>query len=83
MSKYWNRNSAVTVSGLKVEVRDGNVERAIKTLNKKLQESGKLKALKEREYFVKPSVKKRMARKAAVKRYQKDMADARKRNMEF
>lgn len=83
MSKYWNRNSAITVKGLRVEVKDGNVERALKTLNKKVQESGKLKVLKEKEFFVKPSIKKRLAKKAAIKARQKSVSLQSKGNVEF
>ena len=56
----------VRITGLSVEVKDGNVERALKNFSKKVQTSGKLKEYKDRGEFVKPSVQKRLARKEAV-----------------
>lgn len=67
--------SPVKISGLRVEVKDGNVEKAIKIFSKKVQASGKLKEYKERGEFVKPSVKRRMARKAAVIRSRQQNKD--------
>lgn len=56
----------VRISGLKVEVKDGNVEKALKIFSKKVQTSGILKEYKDRGEYVKPSVKKRLDRKAAI-----------------
>lgn len=75
MSKYWNKTMPVMVSGLRVEVKDGNVEKAIRILNKKVQASGILKEYRERQEYEKPSVTKRKAKKAAIKRYQKDLQE--------
>lgn len=76
MSKYWKKSMPVVIAGLKVEVKDGNVEKAIRILNKKMQASGKLREVKERQEYVKPSVKKRKAKKAAIKRHKKELHDA-------
>ena len=46
-----------------VVVKNGNVERAMRTLKKKLQKEGVLKDIKSRQYFEKPSAKR--ARKKA------------------
>lgn len=83
MSTYWKHGAPVTLPGLRVEVKDGNVEKAIRILNKKVQASGLLKELRDREQFTKPSVKRRMARKAAVKRHQKELSEAKVRKAEF
>jgi len=56
----------VKIVGLNVEVKDGNVERALKVFSKKVQTAGILKEYRDRGEFVKPSVKKRLARKEAV-----------------
>ena len=50
-----------------VEVRGGNLEKALRVLKKKSQKAGILKELRERQYYQKPSFKKREARKARAK----------------
>lgn len=52
---------------LKVELKSGdNIERALKQLKRKFNMSGTVKELRRREYFLKPSVKKREQRKKAI-----------------
>jgi len=55
-----------------VEVRNNNVEKALRVLKKKLIKSGQMKELKERQYFQKPSFKKREKKKENIRRYKKD-----------
>jgi len=43
----------------RVEVLDGDLEKALKRLKRKIKKDGLLKELKEHEYYVKPSAKKR------------------------
>ena len=42
---------------MQVVVKNGNVERAMRTLKKKLQKEGLLRELKQKQYFEKPSAK--------------------------
>tara|TARA_B110001454_G_scaffold182199_1_gene176613 strand:- start:1113 stop:1322 length:210 start_codon:yes stop_codon:yes gene_type:complete len=58
--------------GFTVEVRNNNVEKALRVLKKKLIKSGQMKELKERQYFQKPSFKKREKKKENIRRYKKD-----------
>ena len=51
---------------LKVTVRDNKVEHALRILKKKVKDSGLLIELREREFYTKPSVKKRLQRKRAL-----------------
>ena len=51
---------------LKVTVRDNKVEHALRLLKKKVKDSGLLIELREREFYTKPSVKKRLQRKRAL-----------------
>lgn len=44
---------------MKIEVRNGNVERALRKLKKKMFDGGTIKELSERRHFVKPSERKR------------------------
>jgi len=56
---------------LKVEVRGGNLEKALRILKKKLQKDGRLKELRDRQYFSKPSEIKREAAKQRLKNIKK------------
>ena len=50
---------------LKVTVKDNKVEYALTKLKKKVKDSGIMIELREREFYTKPSVKKREMRKRA------------------
>ena len=50
-----------------VEVRGGNLEKAMRVLKKITQKAGIVKELRERQYFHKPSEIKREKRKARAK----------------
>lgn len=60
-------------TGLKmiVTVKNNNVERAIRTLKKKLADDGLFRKLQEKERYEKPSDKRRRKLKAAVIRARK------------
>ena len=60
------------MSGITVEVRNNNVEKALRVLKKKLIKSGQMKELKERQYYQKPSFKKREKKKEGIRRYKKE-----------
>ena len=49
-----------------VEVRKGNVEQAMRVLKRKVQKEGLVKELRERQYYEKPSAKKRRKRKENI-----------------
>jgi small subunit ribosomal protein S21 len=57
--------------GKRVEVRDGNVEKALRKFKKKIQESGLLFELKEREQYIKPTTQRKLKASAAKKRWKK------------
>ena len=50
---------------LKVTVKDNKIEYALRKLKKKVKDSGIMIELREREFYTKPSVKKREQRKRA------------------
>lgn len=58
-------------TGRKVIVKDGNVEKALRKLKKKVSESGLLLELQKRETYIKPSVRRKVARAMAKKRWKK------------
>ena len=60
--------------GLCIEVRNGDVNKALRIFKKKVQEEGVLQEYKERQHYVKPSEKKRKAKQAGRKRWLKKLA---------
>ena len=61
---------------MRVDVRNNNVDKALRILKKKLTEDGFFNELREREYYVSRGEKKRKQR-AAAKRRQKRNAEKR------
>lgn len=51
--------------------QDGNVERALRKFKKKIQNSGLLMELRDREFYTKPTTKRKMKKAAARRRWQK------------
>lgn len=64
----------MNLNGRKVIVKDGNVEKALRKFKKKVSETGLLIELQKRERYTKPSVKKKLAKSMAKKRWQKQLA---------
>ena len=60
--------------GRTVEVRDNNVDKALRKLKKKVNNSKILIELREREHYVKPSTKRKLAKGAAKSRWRKKLA---------
>ncbi len=57
--------------GLYVEVRNGDVMKALRIFKKKVQEEGILQEYKERQHYEKPSAKRKKAKAAGRKRWLK------------
>lgn len=53
---------------MRVEVRNGNINRALQVLKRKLIDEGVFREIQERRYYEKPSAKKRRLKRAAVAR---------------
>jgi small subunit ribosomal protein S21 len=53
---------------MRVEVRNGNVDQAIRVLKKKLQQDGLFNELREREFYMSRSEKRRRSKAAAIRR---------------
>ena len=56
-----------------VEVRKGNLEQAMRVLKRKVQKEGIVKEIKMRQYFEKPSEKKRRKKKENIANVKKRM----------
>ena len=55
-----------------IEVRNNNVEKALRVLKKKLNKDGQMKELKQRQYYQKPSEIKREKKKEGIRRFKKE-----------
>ena len=58
---------------MRIEVRNGNVEKALKILKKKLFDDGSIKDAMDRRYYEKPSDTRRKRHKEAVNRTKKNL----------
>ena len=56
---------------VQVNVRDNNIEQALRALKKKLQREGVFREMKLKQHFEKPSVKKAREKAEAVRRARK------------
>ncbi len=56
---------------MQINVRDNNVEQAMRALKKKLQREGVYREMKERRHFEKPSEIKTREKNEATRRYRK------------
>lgn len=61
----------MNLSGRKVIVQDGNVDKALRKFKKKISEDGLLLELQNRQSYVKPTVRKKVAKSQAKKRWQR------------
>jgi len=62
------------LAGRSVQVKDGQVDKAIRKLKKKVNNSGILQEVRTRKEYVKPSTKRKLAKGAAKSRWRKKVA---------
>lgn len=65
---------------MEIQVVDGNVEKAIKVLKRKLQQEGLFREMKLRRFYEKPSVKRKRKEKEALRRLRKKMRTMKRRD---
>jgi ribosomal protein S21 len=63
------------ILGNKVYVKDDNVDRALRQFKKKVADSGLLQDLQERQAFIKPTIKRKLAKEQAKRRWKKYLRD--------
>jgi small subunit ribosomal protein S21 len=63
------------MTGKKVIVHDGNVEKALRKFKKKVQDSGILQEVRQRQEYVKPTIKRKIAKSLAKRRWKKFLKD--------
>lgn len=61
--------------GRSVIVNDGNVEKSLRKFKKKIQASGMLNDLRDKEHYIKPTTQRKLKRSAAKNRWRKQLAD--------
>jgi small subunit ribosomal protein S21 len=61
--------------GRTVIVNDGNVEKALRKFKKKIQDQNLLQEVRDREQFVKPTARRKLAKSQAKRRWQKYLRD--------
>lgn len=59
------------MSGKKVLVQDNNVDKALRKLKKKVSDSGLLLELQNRQQYIKPTTRRKIARTQAKKRWKR------------
>lgn len=77
-----NRKNEVEIQGLAVEVRNGDVGKALRRFKKMVQEDGILQEVRGREFYEKPSIVKNRKKKQARNRHLKALAK-RKRDLGY
>ena len=68
---YFNVLNAVTIMTLQVNVKDNNVEQALRSLKKKMQREGLYKEMKLRKHFEKPCLKRAREKEENIRRARK------------
>ena len=59
---------------MEVIVRNNNVEKALRILKKKIRKEGLMTELRDRQHYIKPSEKRRLAKKRGIARVKKEAA---------
>ncbi len=72
------KTDEIKIKGNRVEVRDGQFERALKKFKKKVDESGVLKDVRKHEFYEKPCQERKAKKAAARKRWLKKLNDEKK-----
>jgi small subunit ribosomal protein S21 len=72
---YYDQPTFKKITGNTVIVQYDNVDKALRKFKKKVMESGLLNELRDREFYTKPTTKRKQAKNAAKRRWQKKLAD--------
>ncbi len=67
-----NNKSDWQLPGIKVEVRNGDVNKALRIFKKKVQQEGIIQEVRDRQAYVKPSAKRAKAKAAGRARWLKE-----------
>tara|TARA_B100000902_G_C26586080_1_gene563542 strand:- start:57 stop:302 length:246 start_codon:yes stop_codon:yes gene_type:complete len=70
----YRHDQDVFVGGLRVEVKNNDLGKAMRKFKKKVAEDGILQELRKREYFESKGTKRRLEKQAAIRRWKKKRA---------
>jgi small subunit ribosomal protein S21 len=65
----------MSIKGRRVIVQDGNFEKALRKFKKKISDMDLLQEVRDRQEFVKPTVRRKLAKDKAKRRWQKYLRD--------
>lgn len=65
----------MSIKGRRVIVQDGNFEKALRKFKKKISDMDVLQEVRDRQEFVKPTVKRKLAKSQAKRRWNKYLRD--------
>jgi len=68
------RKSRNNLSGLRVEIEDGKFESSLRAFKRKIENANLIKEVRDRQEYVKPSIKRKVAKNAARKRWLKKIS---------
>lgn len=68
------RKSRNNLSGLRVEIEDGKFESSLRAFKRKIENANLIKEVRDRQEYVKPSTKRKVANNAARKRWLKKLS---------
>ena len=72
--KIIKKPSRNNFSGSRVEVGDAPFEVAFRKFRKKIEDSGLLRDLRDREHYIKPTTSRKQKKAAAVKRWEREVS---------
>lgn len=72
--KIFKKPSKNNLSGNRIEVGDVPFEVAFRKFRKKIDDSGLLRELRDREHYAKPTTVRKQKKSAAIKRWQREQA---------
>ena len=75
MAKNKHQSDGTTLRGSTVEVRNGDMNQAMRRLKKIVTTENILREVREREFYEKPSLKRKKAKAAARKRWLKQQRE--------
>lgn len=78
--KYKKTNNDEGLRGLYVEVKNGDFAKAYRKFKKKVTDDGILQDIRKKEYFEKPSIKRKRAKAAARSRWLKKLSQESRQN---
>jgi small subunit ribosomal protein S21 len=68
------RKSRNNLSGLRVEIEDGKFDSSLRAFKRKVENDNLIKEVRDRQEYVKPSTKRKVAKNAARKRWLKKIS---------